>query len=153
MITTPLMYDLKESEIIKSIHKLKACGYDADGIALRINWKSEKVEEYLKKDIYDLHEAELLEAKDFRWTVRNDWVQAKGLFKFVDNYCQACLTMIRGSHYLATTPELTRAIKGDSRIPFHYNSVEPDNLQVFKEWQRRLDKELGREVPTINAYV
>ena len=58
-----------------------------------------------------------------------------------------CLTMIRGSGEVAQTEELTRQIREDERIPMCVDEITVESLPVFAEWQRRLDKELGREVP------
>lgn len=55
-----------------------------------------------------------------------------------------CLTQIRGGQCVAETANLTEAIRADERIPMHYQSITPENLEVFAEWQRRIDKELGR---------
>lgn len=65
-----------------------------------------------------------------------------------------CLTMIRGGYgFRAETPELTEAILADKRIPMNIDNLlnlRGDELraalQPFAEWQRRLDKELGRTV-------
>lgn len=60
-----------------------------------------------------------------------------------------CLTMIRDSNKLQTmyceaeTQQLTREIKADKRIPDRISKVTVDDLSVFAEWQRRLDRELG----------
>jgi len=56
-----------------------------------------------------------------------------------------CLTQIRREAE-AETPELTLAIRADKRIPKIPNSITLKDLPVFAEWQRRIDKELGREV-------
>lgn len=57
-----------------------------------------------------------------------------------------CLTMIKGhsESYCAETPELTKAILADDRIPGDDREITVDNLHVFAEWQRKLDKELNR---------
>ena len=55
-----------------------------------------------------------------------------------------CLTQIRGEIYEAETPELTRAIRADERIPRKSALVTLAHLPVFAEWQRRIDKELNR---------
>jgi hypothetical protein len=54
-----------------------------------------------------------------------------------------CLTMIRSDQkYRAQTPELTAAIRLDTRIPVSSRDVTVNDLPVFAEWQRRLDREL-----------
>lgn len=56
-----------------------------------------------------------------------------------------CLTQIRGTNYkVAATDKLTNEIRQDERIPDSYDRITVDNLHVFAEWQRRLDKELNR---------
>jgi hypothetical protein len=54
-----------------------------------------------------------------------------------------CLTMIRSDRkYRAQTLELTDAIRLDTRIPCSSRDVTVNDLPVFAEWQRRLDREL-----------
>lgn len=72
------------------------------------------------------------------------------LFRFVSksgfmeyNAC-GCLTQVASGIRDACTPELTEAIRADSRIPHDPNLITVDNLHVFAEWQRRIDKELNR---------
>lgn len=66
----------------------------------------------------------------------------------VDSYqLVGCLTQIRGGGFVATRPELTEAIKADGRIPTSGEDVTVNDLPVFAEWQRKLDKELGRTPP------
>lgn len=55
-----------------------------------------------------------------------------------------CLTTVRGCGQVAATPELTDEIRSDERIPEYCADIRPEHLNVFAEWQRRLDKELGR---------
>lgn len=58
-----------------------------------------------------------------------------------------CLTTIRrndGFGRVACTRELTEAIRADERIPKKVNDIKVEHLSVFAEWQRRIDKELGR---------
>jgi hypothetical protein len=55
-----------------------------------------------------------------------------------------CLTQVRGGIYHAQTLELTVEIEGDTRIPDNPNKITVADLPVFAEWQRRIDKELGR---------
>lgn len=52
-----------------------------------------------------------------------------------------CLTQIRNvpSEYIACTPELTAEILADERIPKNPRRITPDDLEVFAEWQRKLD--------------
>ncbi len=65
-----------------------------------------------------------------------------------DSDC-GCLTHIRHDcvlqetgPYVAWTDELTREIGADDRIPLTPRKVTPENLEVFAEWQRRLDVEI-----------
>lgn len=62
-----------------------------------------------------------------------------------DGLMCGCLTMVRAGLKVAWTDELTEAIRGDARIPKTPESIKPEHLPVFAEWQRRIDKELGRE--------
>ena len=43
---------------------------------------------------------------------------------------------------MTTTPELTKAIRKDPRIPKLPKNITVADLPVFAEWQRRLDKEI-----------
>lgn len=58
-----------------------------------------------------------------------------------------CLTTIRMAPHaeVAWTPELTKAIAADKRIPESSRDIRVSHLGVFAEWQRRLDKELNRQ--------
>jgi hypothetical protein len=56
-----------------------------------------------------------------------------------------CLTQIRADcGYIAATPELTKAILADKRIPSFGPAIICKDLPIFAEWQRRIDKELNR---------
>lgn len=61
-----------------------------------------------------------------------------------------CLTQIRGGGGFAAfrsgeiDPALSEEIAFDTRIPESGCSIRVEHLPVFAEWQRRLDKELGR---------
>ena len=76
---------------------------------------------------------------------------ANGLFGYLDGRggtC-GCLTLVRqepdlyagGHRHLAP---LIREIAADTRIPTTPDRITVEDLPVFAEWQRRLDKELGR---------
>src|SRR4051812_31228143 len=56
-----------------------------------------------------------------------------------------CLTFIKEGNYDAETPELTAAIRADSRIPSESYDITINHLPIFAEWQTRIDKELGRK--------
>lgn len=60
-----------------------------------------------------------------------------------DRTC-GCLTQVSKGMADAATPELTRAIFTDGRIPMYPDEITLADLPVFAEWQRRLDRELGR---------
>lgn len=62
-----------------------------------------------------------------------------------DRMSCGCLTQIRGGDYAAPTKALTAAIRDDERIPAISTLIDVESLPVFAEWQRRLDKELGRK--------
>lgn len=55
-----------------------------------------------------------------------------------------CLTTIKGHGFAAWTDELEAAIRADDRIPESGSAVTLSDLPVFAEWQRRIDRELGR---------
>lgn len=121
----------------------------------------------LEKDKYDVAEEYLLQFKDdpesFTQKADQAWSYpcklfpeptdiAHCLFQAVSPTGKAiynlpggtvgCLTQIRGIGYQAITPELTQEIKNDKRIPKTVDEITPESLAVFKEWQRRLDKEI-----------
>ncbi len=54
-----------------------------------------------------------------------------------------CLTQVCHNGLDAGTPELTAEIRADERIPFNGKDIEVDDLPMFAEWQRRIDKELA----------
>lgn len=105
-------------------------------------------------DIYD-KEIERLTAKPYE--IQASWMGAEPLFALVRpsdkkgvGYCPngaqvGCLTAVKFGNYEAWTPELTAAIRADSRIPSSTDDITVAILPVFAEWQRRIDKELGRE--------
>jgi hypothetical protein len=71
-----------------------------------------------------------------------------------DHGCSCgCLTQIRGNldqsrpFYSAETESLFKAIGADDRIPTSHFAIERRHLPIFAEWQRRLDRELGRKPP------
>lgn len=55
-----------------------------------------------------------------------------------------CLTQVKSGDSPAKTARLTKAIRKDARIPERPQDIELKHLQVFAEWQRRIDKELKR---------
>lgn len=106
-------------------------------------------------DKYDAQIAELvkLDGEKFRRRIRREWAHSKGLFGYaVTNPYRlwaddtGCLTMIRNGDWRAETEELTEAIRADERLPKTQQDITKEHLPVFAEWQRRLDKELSREV-------
>lgn len=95
--------------------------------------------------------------------IETDWQEAEGLFAFASQDGNAlpvswardkgitgsgahcgCLTMIRNGR-AAATEDLTMRIRADERIPDDPADITVEHLEVFAEWQRILDKELGRE--------
>ena len=106
-------------------------------------------------DKYDVQIAELvkLDGEEFTAAVQSDWMNSKGLFEYAiaNPKCMGkdgtgCLTMIRNGGWRAETEELTEAIRADERLPKTQQDITKEHLPVFAEWQRRLDKELSREV-------
>lgn len=57
-----------------------------------------------------------------------------------------CLTQVRRG-VEAQTKSLTLAIRADSRLPDNPDDIRPHHLPIFAEWQRRIDRELGRTPP------
>lgn len=55
-----------------------------------------------------------------------------------------CLTQVSNGDHRADNPELTAAIRSDTRIPHYGADITVDDLPVFAEWQRRIDRELAR---------
>jgi hypothetical protein len=53
--------------------------------------------------------------------------------------------MIRGSDRVAETPELTKQILQDSRLPLSDVGITHDQMLAMAEVQRQLDVELGRQ--------
>ena len=109
------------------------------------------------KNKYDVAIENLLAAKDFREAVNDAWNYPSSeisgcLFSFVspdgragNDYKYGCLTQIKATIRIACTRELTETIRKDERIPDCLSGITPETLPVFKEWQERIDKELGRE--------
>lgn len=101
-------------------------------------------------DKYDEAIATLTEFPDM---IRPSWenpcdYQTGCLFEFTDtgtiyDGC-GCLTQVRAGTDPAPTVELTIAIRGDRRIPCLLKDITVNDLPVFAEWQRRLDRELNR---------
>lgn len=129
------------------------------------------------KDKYDLAAEELLAAPDFQAAVHAGWCcmgatesDALGLphgaprnplFQYCtptgasgkrpDGKACGCLTqvrVVRGTSLVAWTPELTRKIAADDRLPTNPSNVMPEHLELFKWYQRYLDVNLrGVEHP------
>jgi len=84
----------------------------------------------------------------FQWAWRGDTNMGG-----VANVC-GCITHIRNPHlnrivfaYSETLRDrLTKEIREDERIPTRGDLIKISDLPVFAEWQRRLDKELLREI-------
>lgn len=119
--------------------------------------KYDEAIEYLTANPHDIFTAWLHPIDSDRDEIK----QAHCLFAYVaatrsDKSYESCgcLTQIRGAGYVAVShgeevTSLTEEIRRDERIP----ASAPDgscpaiavaDLPVFAEWQRRLDKELGR---------
>lgn len=101
--------------------------------------KYDKAVEYLTKHPDEIH---------FAWN-RPHTARGGCLFQYAQNtdstteFC-GCLTQIRGGFEVAQTPELTEAILRDIRLPCDEDDITVDDLPIFAEWQRRIDKELNR---------
>lgn len=96
-------------------------------------------------DQYDKQIEYLLACRDFDTAVWHDWVDGIGLFKPTGPCC-GCLTQIRRSNGVSRgpTPELTKAIRADKRIPMLHTGITKKNLPVFAEWQRKIDAGANR---------
>lgn len=106
-------------------------------------------------DKYDLEVERLTKNPEF---IYDSWNDAEPLFQVAArnthrNY--GCLTQIRQEieiyskgivhEYHAQTSELTKQIRNDERIPKNPKDIKVEDLPVFAEWQRKLDKELNRK--------
>lgn len=60
------------------------------------------------------------------------------------DFC-GCLLMVKSGDP-AWTRELTEAIRADESIPKTGNNITVSHLPIFAQWQRRIDKELGRKI-------
>lgn len=105
------------------------------------------------KDKYDLAIEYLTEHPgeiDDAWG-EPQWHEAGCLFGYcaktatdeVDGLICGCLTQVKHENMPALTEELTQAIRADTRIP-RASDITVSHLPIFAEWQRRIDKELGR---------
>lgn len=61
--------------------------------------------------------------------------------------CYGCLTQIRQlpHFYRSQTPNLTKAILDDDRLPTNEKEITVAHLPIFAEWQRKIDEETGRD--------
>jgi len=75
-----------------------------------------------------------------------------GHMDFVAHGRCGCLTEIRGGTKVGWTPELTDEIRNDGRIPSSPQGITVDDLPVFAEWQRRLDKELRKKKAEVKTW-
>lgn len=62
-----------------------------------------------------------------------------------DYLCCGCLIEIRQEDAVAWTKDLTEAIRADDRIPADYDEIQPEDLKVWAEWNRRIDQILKRD--------
>lgn len=100
----------------------------------------------------DKYDEQIEELTENPKQIRKQWVAGKGLFQFCSKSGEndfdkcGCLTMIaHGTYREAETENLTKAIRADkARIPAHSRAITLESLPIFAEWQRRIDKELGR---------
>lgn len=117
------------------------------------------------KDIYEL-EKELLLAisSDFKFkrVILHAWPlgdshahlfdicgpqRVPNSFKLNEGDC-GCLTQVKGGLRKAATTELTLAILADDRIPDWNQDITREALDVFCEYQRKMDIMFNRVVPT-----
>lgn len=64
-----------------------------------------------------------------------------------------CPTMVAAGTLPAWTASLTQAIRADRRMTAESHRMQHHHLPVLAEWQRRIDKELGRAPPVWPADV
>jgi hypothetical protein len=112
-------------------------------------------------DKYDEQIQRLLDDPSITHEQWNCW---HGIFQCAGNqqgFDTGCLTQIRTNKlpdhgrflYHAFTPELTKEIENDERIPFYPEDVKTrEQMEVLAEWQRRIDREF-RNVPAIKSQV
>lgn len=62
-----------------------------------------------------------------------------------------CLTQIKAGVAPAWTTELAVRIRNDARLPSSPNDVTPEHLEVFAEWQEKIDAEI-RPIPLSEIY-
>lgn len=104
----------------------------------------------IQKYDYDAQIARLTEHPE---RIMNEWHRAEGLFQFCrkdgsDVPECGCLSMIRGDeNFVAATPELTKRIKADERLPTtdELDDLTPEQMQAMKEWQEELDRTIRAE--------
>ena len=105
--------------------------------------KYDKAVKYLERHPEEINEA---------WGSPTTYDRSKGdhiagcLFMIAGNentHNCGCLTQVRGSTVsVALTPALTKAIRKDKRIPKSPDLITVEDLPVFAEWQRKIDKEI-----------
>ncbi len=110
-----------------------------------------------KRDAYDRAVRRLKkEYEEDNEAIYDSWSGVQILFGFVSadrnigwdrGIKCGCLTQIRGYEFCAETKDLTDAIRADDRLPGDANEIRPHHLPFFAEWQRRIDKTLGRTPP------
>jgi hypothetical protein len=64
-----------------------------------------------------------------------------------DGQLCGCLTQVKNGMGVAATPELTEAIRLDQKVPEYGTQIRAHHLEAFADWQRRIDRELGRPAP------
>jgi len=115
---------------------------------------------YLTENPEDIYDAWMLWARSDQTT---DVKRAHCLFQVArvdpddgSSLGCGCLTQIRSGLTLGGVrcgvlgksgrqhKRLTTAVRSDKRLPSEPGSIRVEHLPVFAEWQRRLDKELGR---------
>ncbi len=102
------------------------------------NYMSDKYDEEIAKL------TELCHKQGNNDPIVNHWNQWTPLFQCVGDGNCGCLTQVKKDYKEAATINLTKAIRADPRIPREPEYITIDDLPVFAEWQRRIDKELNR---------
>jgi hypothetical protein len=86
--------------------------------------------------------------------VEEEWNNWRGIFRSTaaikagqgGSDCGCLIFVRRNSGYGATapTPSLTERIRADTRIPKNSCNITPDHYEIFADWHRQIDRELGR---------
>lgn len=108
------------------------------------------------KDKYDeqIDELMALDAGEFRNAVSEQWMDAQGLFQFLNHSGQTgtatcgCPVMVKDGAFRTAGRKMDQAVRKSSIIPDHVDCI-PQSREVLEEFariQRMADKVYGRKV-------